>query len=679
MPRVELVGALSLGKYIDTYGYQSLKNEFVPGLLTLDRLDYRKPPRKQGVVYQFQEPQLPDSRVFPLEMRYRNEFFNSISYLSPPEKEKVQVAYNLCLAGHQLKFRFTGEPYTSHPLEIALKAAQEYQSDWKTLALCLLHDLAEDSIEDGTPVLPMKVEEIYTNLFKGKYNENLRLAKADGQSLARGMRAMKKISSPDIPHNVTVETEMRFRRREHIAEVLTSKKLYETMEHKGIENGDIRVLFVKLLDRWHNLKTLGGMNEEEKERKTRETLAVHVPLAEALRLYRLRDELAEMSLAQLYPKEYIALSQAELKSIEVVQVLNESVKSDDPDVFLYFKAPSLYEYYKQTGTQTQNISPYVSVSVVGDMAKIETILGELSKKVLDTLDRVSPFKIEGIPPARMELKVNPATVPEFISQNASLADIVSVRGRGDEAKTAWQEEAVSHLLQIREGFIRAKEEGMVSIFVQTVSGDKTGAIALRRKGLNVSRRHEVVLPTSGNVVDLLGSGGIKMSKLARVRKVTVEYIDRNGRRQRRDIRSNKFNEPIPAGCVVREVEYFPKGGAIYCGSLRWKPALTEVNRRLNSFWENLYSKDERVRREIQHHGRMRFYNFVEQEEGKFGRSIAGYLPPELFHAVYMASKRFGGYYWPDEDTLMKDFAFGRRQILFRVMMKNYTESIRKRN
>ncbi|MCL4338911.1 HD domain-containing protein [Patescibacteria group bacterium] len=678
MPKAELVGALGLDKYIRTSGYETFRKESVPELITLDRMHHRKPARA-GVIYTFNQDQLPGTRLFPLEAEKKDEFFQNISYLNSEEREKVQVAYNLCLAGHQLKFRFTGEPYTLHPLEMAAKAASEYQADWKTLALCFLHDLAEDSPADGTPVLPFKVEEIYTNLFKGKNNENLSQAKADAQFLARGMRAMKKISSPDIPHNVDVETEIKFRKREHVAEVLTAKKMYETMEHEGIERGDVRVLFVKLLDRWHNLKTIGGMNEEEKERKTKETLAVHVPLAEALRLYRLRDELAEMSLAQLYPKEYRLLSQAELKSIEVVQVLNEFVKSSDSDVFLYFKAPSVYDYYKQVGTQTQNISPYVSVSVVGDMVKMEKMWGDLSKNILDTLDRVSPFKMEGVPPARVELNVSPTTIGEFISQNASLSDIVSVRGRGSEAKSAWQAQAVSHLLKIREGFIRAKEEGMFSIFVQTVSGDKTGAIALRRKGLNVSRRHEVVLSTHGNMVDLLGSGGIKMSKLARVKKVTVEYIDKYGQRERQDIRSNKFNDPIPAGCVVREIEYFPKGSAIYSGSLRWRPTLTEVNRRLNSFWENLYSKDERARKEIQHHGRMRFYNSVLQEESKFGRNNIDYLPSELFHLAYLSSKKFGGFYWPNEDALMKDFAFGRRQVLFRIMMKNYSDIINRKN
>jgi len=171
--------------------------------------------------------------------------------------EPVNAAVDFARKMHEGQTRASGEPYYTHPLEVASILA-DMRMDTATIVTAILHDTLED-----TPATFEDLEKIF-----GK----------EVASLVNGVSKLTKIESQ------TVEGK----------QAENFRKLVLAMSE------DIRVLLVKLADRLHNMRTLRHFSKEDKKRRiARETLEIYVPLAERIGLHKIKEELEDLSFSEL--------------------------------------------------------------------------------------------------------------------------------------------------------------------------------------------------------------------------------------------------------------------------------------------------------------------------------------------------------------------------------------------
>ena len=179
---------------------------------------------------------------------------------SEADQALVTKAYEYAKKAHENHKRFSGEPYFTHPAAVA-KLLAEYGMDAQTIAAGLLHDAIEDALatpedvekEFGKEVLFL-VEGV-TKLGKHKY----RGAERHAESLRRLLVATA---------------------------------------------SDIRVLIIKLMDRYHNMTTLEFVPPEKRQRIALETLEIYAPLADRLGIGRMKRELEDLSFPYVDPDAY---------------------------------------------------------------------------------------------------------------------------------------------------------------------------------------------------------------------------------------------------------------------------------------------------------------------------------------------------------------------------------------
>ncbi len=189
-----------------------------------------------------------------------------LDYDPDADEAMLNRAYVFSVNAHGTQKRANGDPYFSHPVEVA-GILTELQLDDETIATAILHDTVEDTV--ATP------EQIRT-LF--------------GDSVARLVDGVTKLSK------IEAQTE-----NERAAENL--RKFLLAM------SGDIRVLLVKLADRLHNMRTLHFIPKPEKRRRiARETMEIYAPLAERIGMYEFMKEMQTLAFAQLEPEAYESIT-----------------------------------------------------------------------------------------------------------------------------------------------------------------------------------------------------------------------------------------------------------------------------------------------------------------------------------------------------------------------------------
>jgi GTP pyrophosphokinase len=171
----------------------------------------------------------------------------------------LNAAYTFSLKAHSSQKRQSGDPYFSHPLEVAgILAAMKL--DPATISTALLHDTVEDTLAT--------IEEIEQNF---------------GSEIARLVDGVTKLSQLDVSSSAQTRQAENFR------------KLFLAMSN------DIRVLLVKLADRLHNMQTLKYLNPEKRARVAQETMDIYAPLAERIGMHDMKDELEDLAFAELNP------------------------------------------------------------------------------------------------------------------------------------------------------------------------------------------------------------------------------------------------------------------------------------------------------------------------------------------------------------------------------------------
>lgn len=210
-----------------------------------------------------------------IEERNETEDFsgieNILSVIEKSEKnydiEKIERAYLYAKSLHEGQFRVSGEPYISHPIAVA-EIVTSLGLDTDSICAGFLHDTVEDC-PDKTNI------DIIRQLFGDEV-----------AMLVDGLTKMKNINVEDKEEQSV----------ENIRKMLLAM------------SKDIRVIFIKLCDRLHNMRTLGVKKEEKRRATALETMHVYAPLAHRLGMQRIKQELENLALSYLDPIGYTEVS-----------------------------------------------------------------------------------------------------------------------------------------------------------------------------------------------------------------------------------------------------------------------------------------------------------------------------------------------------------------------------------
>ncbi len=235
--------------------------------------------------------------------------------------EKITKAYEYACQMHDGQFRQSGEPYITHPLAVA-KIVATLGLDSDSICAALLHDTVEDCAD------------------KTSLKE---LQKRFGVDVALLVDGLTKI--------VTLQTE-----NKEEAHIETLRKMLLAMSK------DIRVIFIKLCDRLHNMRTLDAKPPEKQRITALETMHVYAPLAHRLGMQRIKQELENLSLKYLDPYGY-----AEVKAdverrygehMDFVEQIRTEVDQKMRENKIHFtlegRIKSVYSIYRKMYTQNKS-------------------------------------------------------------------------------------------------------------------------------------------------------------------------------------------------------------------------------------------------------------------------------------------------------------------------------------
>ncbi|MDX1710073.1 MAG: bifunctional (p)ppGpp synthetase/guanosine-3',5'-bis(diphosphate) 3'-pyrophosphohydrolase [Rhodovibrionaceae bacterium] len=187
------------------------------------------------------------------------------SYDPGADEDALNRAYVFAMQAHGSQTRESGDPYFSHPVEVA-GILSDLKLDSASIITALLHDVVEDtetSIED--------VEAMF------------------GRNISRLVDGVTKLSRLELQSEQSKHAE-------------NFRKLVLAMSE------DIRVLLVKLADRLHNMRTLKHVQNEAKRRRiAMETLEIYAPLAERIGMERFKDQLEDLAFREINPDAYVSI------------------------------------------------------------------------------------------------------------------------------------------------------------------------------------------------------------------------------------------------------------------------------------------------------------------------------------------------------------------------------------
>ena len=259
--------------------------------------------------------------------------------------ELVMKAYNIAKESHEGVYRQSGEPYITHPLNVAKNLLDMQIWDPDMISAAFLHDTIED-----------------TDLTK--------------EDIAREINPIV----AELVDGVTKIRRMNF----------NTKKSQNQANTRKIINGlneDYRIIQIKLADRLHNMRTLQYKIKEKQVENALETLEIFVPLANSLGMYRIKSELEDLSFQYINPEEYKMIS-------EKKKLLENEFKSDLYEIMyqieLILEDKEIPHEFK---LRTKNV--YQTYLKVLHGYKIENIYDlYYIKTITDTIDNC--YKILGV-------------------------------------------------------------------------------------------------------------------------------------------------------------------------------------------------------------------------------------------------------------------------------------------
>ena len=199
-----------------------------------------------------------------------DDLLRNLSEYNPDAISDVKKAYDYASYLHNGQVRQSGEPYISHPLNVAY-ILSEMHADSDTVCAGLLHDTLEDT--------NIKKEDIAHD-----FNQNV----------------------ANLVDGVTKLAKMNFSSKQDQNYANTRKII------TGITD-DVRIIIIKLADRLHNMRTLEFKSEFKQKENSLETMEIFVPLAYYIGAYRIKSELEDLSLKYLKPDVYKRIGEKKIR------------------------------------------------------------------------------------------------------------------------------------------------------------------------------------------------------------------------------------------------------------------------------------------------------------------------------------------------------------------------------
>ncbi len=235
--------------------------------------------------------------------------------------EKIKRAFVYADSLHQGQFRLSGEPYISHPVSVAVIVA-ELGLDTDSICAALLHDTVEDCSD--------------------KTNLDI-LAKMFGKEVAMLVDGLTKI----------IQMQVADKEEAHIENI---RKMLLAM------NKDIRVIFIKLCDRLHNMRTLAAKKEDRQRAIALETMHIYAPLAHRLGMQKIKHELENISLYYLdrvgYDEVKGSIDKKYGMSVdflaEAKKIISDKLTENNIEFILEGRVKSVYSLYRKMYTYNKS-------------------------------------------------------------------------------------------------------------------------------------------------------------------------------------------------------------------------------------------------------------------------------------------------------------------------------------
>jgi GTP pyrophosphokinase len=273
------------------------------------------------------------------------------SYDPNADEDLINRAYIYAMQKHGSQTRASGDPYFSHPVEVAYKLTQ-YRLDTASIVTALLHDTVED-----TDATLDEIQELFGDEIRGL---------VDG---------VTKLNRLEIQSESTKQAE-------------NFRKLVVAMSQ------DLRVLMVKLADRLHNMETLHYIPKPEKrQRIARETLEIYASLAERIGMRRLKEELQELSFKELFPEARDSITkrleflrkqgQSQVQKVEdILREMIEDAGIKNGRVYGREKKPySIWKKMESKGVTFEQLADIVAFRIiVNDIGECYQVLGLIHEK-----------------------------------------------------------------------------------------------------------------------------------------------------------------------------------------------------------------------------------------------------------------------------------------------------------
>lgn len=287
------------------------------------------------------------------------DLLEKLKEYNPEEVEIVKRAYEYADTLHKGQMRQSGEPYISHPLNVAYILA-DMHADRDTICAGLLHDTLED-----------------TNITKED------IAHDFNQNVA------------NLVDGVTKLSKMNFSSKQDQNYANTRKIITGITE-------DVRIIIIKLADRLHNMRTLGFKSEFKQKENALETMEIFVPLAYYIGAYRIKSELEDLSLQYLKPDMYKKIEERKLRLedtsdeclkemlYKIETLLNDKNISNE----IKIRTKNIYGIYKRLneGHKLSDIHDLLALKImVDDVANCYYTLGMIHKEYHPINDKFKDY------------------------------------------------------------------------------------------------------------------------------------------------------------------------------------------------------------------------------------------------------------------------------------------------
>jgi GTP pyrophosphokinase len=237
-----------------------------------------------------------------------------LNYLSKTDLEQIEIAFIQMVEAHNQQRRKSGDFYIIHPVSACLILA-DMRLDRDTLIAMLLHDVPEDT--------------------------------------SVSLRQLEKVFSREVIFLISGVTKLsviKYKGEDRYAENL--RRMFVAMSR------DIRVIFIKLADRLHNLETLDALPIEKAKRIAIESLEIYAPIAERLGMGKLQEKLENLSFPYAHPEDYKSLVNQVKQEYKVRQELLVKLEHKLKSILelekvnygkVYGRAKKYYSLYKKLG------------------------------------------------------------------------------------------------------------------------------------------------------------------------------------------------------------------------------------------------------------------------------------------------------------------------------------------